>query len=129
MFNHCPRRISFFLRPGSKRQWQETEQEIEEQKEQLFSSHHAKMLHLCSNWSDGEWGTTFPLQGGDQVLGESLLDEEFLSQEEPEVFADLQQLIFSGLSQVMAFVTRPKGKELCNLWETSACVSSLKQKN
>lgn len=82
IFNHCPRRISFSLRPGSKRQWQETEQEIEKQKERLFSSYHAKMFNLCSNWNDVKQRFTFPLQAG----VESLLNEEFLPQKKSEMF-------------------------------------------
>jgi len=40
------------------------QQEIEKQKEQLFSTYQAKMLHLCSNWSDLKQGTTFLLHIG-----------------------------------------------------------------
>lgn len=79
-------------------------------------------------------GNHLPSAGrdGDQVHGESLLNEEFLSQEKSEVFADpahLQHLMLSIFSQIMAFAASLKGEELYNLWETSVYVSSLKQKN
>lgn len=62
----------------------------------------------------------------------ALLNEEFLSQERSEVFADLahlQDLMFPIFSQVMAFYASSKGEELYNLWEFSVHVSYLKQKN